>query len=80
MTQNREKTQKAQKDKKTSFPKESVENVYPYQPVLNKKNDHTRIMRGIQFGSSFKEMKRLKSLQNSEAYLKPKSASTMELF
>ena len=35
-TQNREKKQNAQKDKKTSFPKESVENVDPYQPVLNK--------------------------------------------
>ena len=28
--------QKAQKDKKTSFPKESVENVDLYKPVLNK--------------------------------------------
>ena len=35
-TQNREKTQEIQKDKKTSFPKETVENVEPSQPVLNK--------------------------------------------
>ena len=35
-TQNRQKTQKAQKDKITSFPKESVENADQYKPVLNK--------------------------------------------
>ena len=34
--QNRQKTQKAQKDKKTSFPKEKVENWDLYKPVLNK--------------------------------------------
>ena len=34
--QNRQKTQKAQKDKKTSFPKEKVENTDLYKPVLNK--------------------------------------------
>ena len=36
-TQSSQKTQKAQKDKKkTSFPKKSVENTYPYKPALNK--------------------------------------------
>ena len=30
------KTQKAQKNKKTSFPKESVENADFYKPALNK--------------------------------------------
>ena len=35
-TQNRQKTQKAQNDKKTSFPKESVENADLHKPVLNK--------------------------------------------
>ena len=34
--QNRQKTQKAQKDKKTSFPKEKVENTDLYKLVLNK--------------------------------------------
>ena len=33
---NRYKTQKAQKDKKTSFPKELVGNADFYKPVLNK--------------------------------------------
>ena len=32
----RQKTQKAHKDKKTSFPKESVENADFYKSVLNK--------------------------------------------
>ena len=32
----REKTQKAHKDKNTSFPKESVENLDPSQPILKK--------------------------------------------
>ena len=35
-TSNRLKTQKAQIDKKTSFPKKSVENANFYKPVLNK--------------------------------------------
>ena len=35
-TQNRQKTQKAEKVKKTSFPKESVENADFYKPVLKK--------------------------------------------
>ena len=35
-TQNRQKTQKAQRDKKTSFPKELVENADLYKTVLNK--------------------------------------------
>ena len=35
-TQNKQKTQKAQKKKKTSFPKEFVENADFYKPVLNK--------------------------------------------
>ena len=30
------KTQKAQKDKKNSFPKEQVENIELHKPVLNK--------------------------------------------
>ena len=34
--ENRQKTQKAQKDKKTSFQKETVENADFYKPVLNK--------------------------------------------
>ena len=35
-TYNRQKTQKIRKTKKTSFPKESVENADLYKPVLNK--------------------------------------------
>ena len=35
-TQNRQKTQKVQNDKKASFPKKSVENVDLHEPVLNK--------------------------------------------
>ena len=35
-TQNKQKTQKVQKDKKTSFPKESVENTDFYNAALNK--------------------------------------------
>ena len=35
-TQNRQKTQKAEKVKKTSFPKEPVENADFYKPVLKK--------------------------------------------
>ena len=35
-TQNRQKTRKAQKDKNTSFPKESVENADLYKPALRK--------------------------------------------
>ena len=34
--QNRQKTQKAHKDKKTSFSNESVENADFYKPILNK--------------------------------------------
>ena len=34
--QKRRKTQKAQKDKKTSFPKERVENADSYKPTLTK--------------------------------------------
>ena len=34
--QNRQKAQKGQKNKKTSFPKESVENADFYKPILNK--------------------------------------------
>ena len=35
-TQNKQKTQKAQKDKKPVFPKESAENTDLYKPVFNK--------------------------------------------
>ena len=35
-TRNRQKTQKAQNGKKTSFPKELVENADLHNPVLNK--------------------------------------------
>ena len=35
-TQNRQKTQKAQKDKKLSFQKELVENADLHKPVFNK--------------------------------------------
>ena len=35
-THNRQKRQKAQRDKKTSFPKELVENADSHKPVLNK--------------------------------------------
>ena len=35
-TQNRDKKQKTQKDKKTSFPKKSVENLGSFKTVLNK--------------------------------------------
>ena len=35
-TQNRDKKQKTQKDKKTSFPKKSVENLDSFKTVLNK--------------------------------------------
>ena len=35
-TQNRQKTQKSQKDKEASFPKESVENADMYKTILNK--------------------------------------------
>ena len=43
---------KAQKDKKTSFLKETVENADLHKAVLNN-NDHTRILRLIRFRSSF---------------------------
>ena len=55
-TQNKQKIQKAQNDKETSFPKETVENADLHKPVLNKKTDHKRIMREIQFRSSFKNL------------------------
>ena len=55
-TQNKQKIQKGQNDKETSFPKETVENADLHKPVLNKKTDHKRIMREIQFRSSFKNL------------------------
>ena len=47
-TQNRQKTQKAQKDK-TKFSKKIVRNCRP----IEQNNDHTQIMHGIQFRGSF---------------------------
>ena len=56
---------------KTSFRKEVVENVDIHKPVLNIKqnNDHTRIMRKIQFRSSFKFLSWLFALVGKTAWL-----------
>ena len=48
-------SKKSQKDKKNSFLKETVENADLHKAVLNKKNDHTRILRVIRFRSFFNQ-------------------------
>ena len=46
-TQHRQKTKKVQKDKKNSFPKESLENPDLCKPCIQQNNKHTQIMRLI---------------------------------